>query len=111
MGCKGKRFEDIALKYLIKKGYKLLSRNWRYRNLEIDLVMLKDGTIVFVEVKGSIVSDENSLASRVDAKKLRNLYRAMEAYIMLNNLKYKDMRLDVILVLGNEVRHLENVTV
>lgn len=43
--------EDLALRYLKKRGYVLLNRNWRASCGELDLVMLKKGVLVFVEVK------------------------------------------------------------
>ena len=43
--------EDLALRYLIQHGYKLLERNYRTRRGEIDLIVRKDDTLVFVEVK------------------------------------------------------------
>ena len=44
--------EELALNYLLKDGYKYIDKNWHYsRSAEIDLIMQKDKTIVFVEVK------------------------------------------------------------
>lgn len=43
--------EDLALRYLIKHGYRLVERNYRTRRGEIDLILRKEGTLVFVEVK------------------------------------------------------------
>ena len=47
----GNRGETLALKYLMKKGYALLDRNYGTRHGEVDLI-LRDGKIlVFAEVK------------------------------------------------------------
>lgn len=47
----GERGETLALKYLVKKGYTILERNYQTRYGEVDLI-LKDGTtLVFREVK------------------------------------------------------------
>ncbi len=43
--------EDIALNWLNEKGYELVQRNFRFKNDEIDLIMLKDDVLFFVEVK------------------------------------------------------------
>src|SRR5215203_6215350 len=40
--------EDLALRYLIQHGYKLLERNYRTRRGEIDLIVRKDDTLVLV---------------------------------------------------------------
>ncbi len=43
--------EKAALKYLQKRGYLLLERNWRHRRFEIDLILYKEKQLVFAEVK------------------------------------------------------------
>lgn len=48
---KGKFGENLALKYLHAKDYKLLHANFYIRGGELDLITQKDGIIVFVEVK------------------------------------------------------------
>tara|TARA_X000000368_G_scaffold396528_1_gene364890 strand:- start:769 stop:924 length:156 start_codon:yes stop_codon:yes gene_type:complete len=34
----GKLGEDIAVDFLLKKGYKILQRNWRFQKAEIDII-------------------------------------------------------------------------
>ena len=43
--------ESYTAIILEKKGLLILSRNWRYRRGEIDLISLKDRTLYTVEVK------------------------------------------------------------
>lgn len=47
----GNKGEDLALKYLQKKGYFLLGRNIKFKFGEIDLFMKDGKTLVVVEVK------------------------------------------------------------
>ena len=47
----GKFGEDSAARYLRRKGYKILERNFRCRQGEIDLIASKGEYVVFVEVK------------------------------------------------------------
>ncbi|HHH52756.1 MAG TPA: YraN family protein [Bacteroidetes bacterium] len=48
----GKKGEEIAVEFLVEKGYLILERNWRFKKAEIDIIAKdKDGTLVFVEVK------------------------------------------------------------
>jgi putative endonuclease len=47
----GRSGEDLALKYLISKKYKLIERNYRAGRYEIDLIMRDKTAIVFTEVK------------------------------------------------------------
>jgi putative endonuclease len=48
---KGKHGENIAVEYFLNSGYKLESRNYRYRRGEIDLILKKENLLLFVEVK------------------------------------------------------------
>lgn len=47
----GKLAEDYATSFLSQKGYKIINRNFRSRFGEIDIIALKDGYLVFIEVK------------------------------------------------------------
>lgn len=74
--------EDIACEYLVKSGYKIVSRNYRRKWGEIDTVAkYKDGTLVFFEVKtmldmpGSLKPEDQATSS-----KLRKVRRACEEF-------------------------------
>ncbi len=47
----GRLGEEIALQFLLKKDYELVTRNFSTRFGEIDLIMRDKGVLVFVEVK------------------------------------------------------------
>ncbi|MCL6437303.1 MAG: YraN family protein [Rubrobacteraceae bacterium] len=47
----GRLGEDLALRHLVQEGYELLARNYRTRRGEIDLIVRRGATLVFVEVK------------------------------------------------------------
>lgn len=47
----GEMAENLATDYLLRKGYKILERNWRFSRAEIDVVAMDAEILVFVEVK------------------------------------------------------------
>ena len=47
----GKQGEVIAVKYLAKKGYNIITQNWRFQKAEIDIIAKYENQIVIVEVK------------------------------------------------------------
>lgn len=70
----GKRGEDAATNYLIRKGYKILERNWTCRFGEADIIAVDvDGTIVFAEVK-TRRSDDCGLPEEAITKEKRRRY-------------------------------------
>lgn len=55
--------EELAAKYLVSKGYTLLSKNFRTKNGEIDIIVHNDTHLVFVEVKTPIPLYRRRLAN------------------------------------------------
>ena len=77
----GKSGEEIAAKFLQKKGYRILERNYRCRLGEIDLVAKKSGDLLFVEVKTRRSSESVSPPELVDFRKQRQISRAAQHYL------------------------------
>ncbi len=109
---KGEEFENRAVDYLKRQGYKVLYTNWRWRQYELDIIALKQRCIHFIEVKGSSSksADLKDLAGRIDKKKITYLKRAIRAFMKYHR-EYSgyDMSFDVILVRDGEVFHYPNV--
>lgn len=82
----GNKGEAITAYYLEKSGYKILSRNFRIRGGEIDIIAEKDGTLAFVEVKtrSSYSLDPGEYA--VDKRKKRLIINASQEFIFKNGI-------------------------
>lgn len=90
----GKIGEDLALKYLLDKGYELLERNYRAGKAEIDLLMKKENELVVVEVKtrfNAILEPEKA----VGKSKQKTLAAGIEEYLNSNTLEL-NVRFDII---------------
>ena len=91
--------EDAALEHLRAQGLTLLSRNYRCRGGEIDLVMrTPDGTVVFVEVKERRTGTHGQGFEAVTAGKRRRLLQAAQHYASRHGLFEAALRFDVVSV-------------
>ena len=77
---RGRRAEQIAAWYLRLKGYGILARRFRGPIGEIDLVVRRLGTLVFVEVKAR--SDDEAALEAVGSKARARIAHAAEAWLM-----------------------------
>lgn len=91
--------EQLAADYFISAGYVVRERNWRMGKLEIDLILEKDRTIIFVEVKGRDGTNQDPVEA-VDFRKRRRTINAADVYIGRMNLLYQ-YRFDIFAVTGN----------
>jgi putative endonuclease len=76
---RGHRAEWIALLFLLSKGYRLLARRYSAAGGEIDLIVMRGGTIAFVEVKARGTMEEALTA--ITAAKRRRFSRAVRAWL------------------------------
>jgi len=68
----GARAEQIALEHLLQHKLRYLQRNFHCRSGEIDLVMLDDGCLVFVEVRFRTRSSFTTAALSIGAEATKN---------------------------------------
>ncbi len=98
--------EAKAEKYIKKLGYKILERNYRTKQGEIDIIASKDNLIVFIEVKTRSNANYGKGYESVNKNKCEKIIRTAEQY-MLNHTD-KLARFDVISIDDGEISHIEN---
>lgn len=103
----GRKGEELTCKYLKKRGYRILERNYSTPFGEADIVAVKDEIYCFVEVK----SRENTLhglpAEAVDAKK-RERYRKIARFFCTVRRTELTCRFDVASVLDGTLEYFED---
>jgi putative endonuclease len=108
----GQEGEVIAEKFLKKKGYKLVQRNYRCKTGEVDLIALDGKVIVFVEVKTRTDHRFGSPFEAVETHKQRKMIQAAQFFLHERKLEQRDARFDVVGVswpTGRPViEHIEN---
>ena len=105
----GKLGEELAVEYLIKKGYQILERNWRSGHKEIDIIAQIDDNLVIVEVKTRKSDDYGEPDIAVGIAKQRMLIWAADAYVRKNQLNV-DVRFDIVsIVISDEEPQIEHI--
>jgi len=109
---KGKKAEELAIKYLKNKGYEIVSKNFYTRWGEIDLIAKKKNLLIFVEVKSQSGEKEYFPEEKVDFNKQKKILKTAEIFLLKNSknlIKIKEIRLDVIVInlSTEEIRHYE----
>ena len=107
----GKLGEELAVNYLIGKGYEILERNWRNIHKEIDIIARDGRDLVVVEVK-TRQSDENGEPDMaVTRQKQTRLISAANAYLFQNKLDI-NTRFDIISIIMKDnspvINHIED---
>jgi|SRR3989344_7577205 len=110
----GRLGEDLARKYLEKKGYKILEQNYRTRYAEIDLVARHKDVLVFVEVRTKIGERFGTPEETLNAKKLQKVKR--NAFSYAAHMKWNKLyRIDAVCIVlapdrtPKRIAHYENV--
>lgn len=101
----GKKGEEIAARYLQKKGYIILERDWRYGRSKSDLDIIAktpdEATVVFVEVKTRQPDALVDPYFSINRQKIHHLGRCAHDYIKLKEIA-EEVRFDVIFVIINK---------
>lgn len=95
----GKKGEDLACKFLKKDKYKILEKNFRARQGEIDIIAEdKKGVLCFVEVKARSRNDYGLPEEAVTHSKQKKLLATAFIYLENKKVQSKDMRFDIVSV-------------
>jgi len=95
----GKRGEDIAIKFLKEKGYRIIERNYRCPMGEVDVVAEDKETLVFVEVKTRTSTNFGLPEEAVSYRKKQHLSRIASFYLLYHKIKEANCRFDVVSIL------------
>lgn len=108
----GEQGEMLAKVYLLNRNYEILETNWRYSRAEIDLIVKKNGVLIFVEVKTRTNDYWGEPASFVNQKKEDLMITAASVYMEKINHEW-EIRFDIIGILwlsekDYEIKHYED---
>lgn len=102
----GRKAEEMAVRHLKARGYKILERNYRNRSGEIDIIAREGKTLVFVEVKARTSERYGSAKAAVTAHKQRQVSKVALGYLKITDQSRAKARFDVVTVTRREDRHV-----
>lgn len=108
----GDRGEMIAADYFLKQGYKIIDKKVRASFGELDLIVEKAKTLVFVEVKTRSTMKFGLPEEAVNEAKQKQITRLAEWYLQKRKISHS-IRFDVLAVFYDgasapRIRHIEN---
>lgn len=92
----GMRAEQLAANHFEERGYRIVARNWRRPEGELDLVVGAEGLLVFVEVRSRTGTERGHALETVDARKRSRILRAARMYIDEERPQAAVFRFDVV---------------
>ena len=103
----GRWGEDRAAAWYAQRGWEILDRNWRCAGGEIDLVLRREGTLVFCEVKTRSGTAYGTASEAVDRRKQQRLRRLAVQWLHQHHDPVPELRFDVACVQNGRVEVLE----
>ncbi len=107
----GKKGEQLAVDYLIKRGYTIVQRNYRFQKAEVDIIAKIKDTLAIVEVKTRSTADFGNPQDFVKPKQIQRLVKAVDEYVIVNKLDI-EVRFDIIAIVRQgkafTIEHIEN---
>jgi len=104
----GQQAEDKAARFLEKRGLHVLTRNFRCRGGEIDLVCRDKNALVFVEVRMRRNADYGGAGASITVAKQRRIVLAAQHYLQANAKANGDCRFDCVLLEGDTVEWIRD---
>lgn len=104
----GKWGEEMAAEYLQQKGYRIIERDWRSGNRDIDIIAQAPdlSTLVFVEVKTRKNEVVMRAADAVNPTKARNIALSANNYIKMRHVDGL-LRFDIITIVGTNAQNMK----
>src|SRR3954466_15769970 len=95
----GELGERIAERWLTRRGWRVIQRRFRNGHRDIDLVVERDGTVAFVEVKARRGADFGGPVAAVNWRKQKELTKSAYVWIERHGTAATEYRFDVVGVL------------
>lgn len=110
----GKVGEDLAEKYLVKKEYYILAKNYQSKFGGVDIIASDGKSIIFIEVKTRRDNQSGTSLDAITKGKINNMVKSSQFYLSQRNLHGQHYRFDAVEVIIKQdekpiINHLLNI--
>jgi putative endonuclease len=110
----GKQGEQVAAEYLRRQGFRILDRNWRCAEGELDIVAADRRVLVACEVKTRSGTEFGTPLEAITREKRSRLRRLAVQWVLAHGVLFDEVRVDAVGVLRNRsggftVEHVRGV--
>jgi putative endonuclease len=95
--------ENLAVNYLIKKGYHIIERNYRFKKNEVDIICLDNEILVIVEVKTRQTAEIGEPWRAVTKQKQKQIIQVANYYLQSKEID-RTTRFDIVSIVHNSYR-------
>ncbi len=104
---KGDLAEERACAFLQDLGFSIVERNFYSRFGEIDIILVKNNVLHFVEVKSGL--DYESAIQNITPKKLTRFIKTLQIYMKKHQLD-TNFEIDAVIVTPKNIEYIQNIT-
>lgn len=104
----GKKGEESAVRYLKKRGYRIIERNFRCKLGEIDIIAMDKNYLVFIEVKKKESPIFGNPVEAVDEKKQKQMEKVALSFLKYKGLRDVDCRFDVVSITLDKIELIKD---
>lgn len=106
----GNKAEAVVARLLHEQGFEILTRNWKTKICEIDIVAKHNKVIYFIEVKYRVSGEQGSGLEHITPRKLNQIKFAVRVWCQANNW-HGDCRITGAEISGPEFKNVELVEI
>ena len=101
----GRRGEQVGVEYLQRAGFRILDRNWRCPEGEIDIVAVEGQVLVICEVKTRSGTRYGTPAEAISRAKRTRLRRLAVRWLVAHGVLFEEVRIDVLGLVADSRGH------
>ncbi len=104
----GQQAENLAAAEMVRRGYRIVERNYRCFSGELDIVARDGDVLVFVEVRSRADPDHGHASEMVSRRKQRQVSRVAAHYLAARRPQFDEARFDVVAKTGDQLELIKD---